>query len=94
MLERLGFVNIHVDQTNTNMAFTVEEEEEIERLQEGTNPSRYKVHVGSEEFKHLQDYDMNEMCARGMLETWVRKISKDFCGKACTYTHAYMHVCI
>ena len=29
MLERLGFVNIHVDQTNTNMAFTVEEEEEI-----------------------------------------------------------------
>ena len=38
----------------------------------------------------MQDYDMNEMCARGMLETWVRKISKDFCGKR-MYIHPRVH---
>lgn len=26
--------------------------------------NRNKVHVGSEEFKHLKDYDMNKICAR------------------------------
>ena len=27
-------------------------------------PDRNKVHVGSDEFKHLKDYDMNKICAR------------------------------
>ena len=28
------------------------------------NPERNRVHVGSQEFRHLEKYNMNEICAR------------------------------
>ena len=28
---------------------------------------RKRIHVGSEEFKHLENFDMNELCARVIL---------------------------
>ena len=34
-----------------------------EELQE-LNPERNRVHIGSKEFEHLQEYDMDEICAR------------------------------
>jgi hypothetical protein len=27
-------------------------------------PDRNRVHVGSEEFKHLKEFDMNKICSR------------------------------
>ena len=65
LCERLGFVNVRVDTSHTEMTFEVEEEEELAKLDEGaTNPARHRVHVGSPEFNHLQGLDMNELCAR------------------------------
>jgi len=43
------------DDTSSSSSEGEEEKEE---------PARTKIHVGSEEFRHLQNYNMNELCAR------------------------------
>mmetsp|Transcript_8410 Transcript_8410/g.14073 ORF Transcript_8410/g.14073 Transcript_8410/m.14073 type:complete len:172 (+) Transcript_8410:1297-1812(+) len=77
--KEIGFVNMRVDDTNSLMQYDITDEEEggktIPSGQNGQadpsaeqtevdNPDRNKVHVGSEEFKHLKEYDMNKICAR------------------------------
>jgi hypothetical protein len=35
-----------------------------DEIYEESNPLRSKVHVGGTEFDHLEDYDMDALCAR------------------------------
>lgn len=70
MCEEIGFKDVKVDDTNSLMSYELPEEAEADLLEEEKKiidkalPDRNKVHVGSSEFKHLQEYDMNKICAR------------------------------
>lgn len=59
MCEKLGFSDVLVDDSDSSMTVELPEE-----ALEETNPDRNRVHVGSDEFKHLESYDMDEICAR------------------------------
>jgi SAM-dependent methyltransferase len=59
MCERLGFEDVVVDDSDSRLSMDIPEE-----VLEQSNPSRNSVHVGGEEFKHLEGYDMDEICAR------------------------------
>ena len=61
MLEEIGFRNVSVDDSDSKMTF------EEEDLNVDTDSSRYKIHGNSEEFKHLENFDMNSLCARVVL---------------------------
>ena len=62
-----------VDDSDSKMTF--EELNDDERLSEEINPNqenvdqngRSRIHVGSSEFQHLENYDMNKLCARVVL---------------------------
>lgn len=80
--EAAGFAHVHVDESDSLMAFELPEaecpaeasgtargearaaavapDEDSERAQR----RRSAVHVGSKEFEHLADFDMNAICAR------------------------------
>jgi SAM-dependent methyltransferase len=59
MCEKIGFVNILVDDSDSSMTMEIPEE-----VLQTSNPERNKVHVGSSDFKHLENYDMDQICAR------------------------------
>jgi arsenite methyltransferase len=59
MCEMIGFKDVIVDDSNSAMSMEIPEEV----LQEA-NPQRTKVHVGGAEFKYLENYDMDKICAR------------------------------
>mmetsp|Transcript_46346 Transcript_46346/g.91873 ORF Transcript_46346/g.91873 Transcript_46346/m.91873 type:complete len:707 (-) Transcript_46346:195-2315(-) len=58
--ETVGFASVGVDSSDSAMQFTLDLSPEESK----TSEDRNKVHVGSEEFKHLEQFDMNEICAR------------------------------
>lgn len=65
---KVGFKDILVDDSNSLMSFSVPGlQEQIEEENKKQN-ERYKVHVGSEEFSHLKDFNMNELCSRVILK--------------------------
>ena len=87
MLEGIGFVDVEVDDSDSKMTMEIayeedeegnveiREAEEGEAVREGDDKDergRHRVHVGSQEFKHLERYDMNKLCARVVL-TGMRK---------------------
>lgn len=57
--EETGFAKVHVDDRDSLMAFEIPGTEGMEAPE-----SRSKIHVGLPEFSHLQNYDMNQLCAR------------------------------
>lgn len=59
MCERLGFVDVVVDDSDSRMSMDIPEQ-----VLEQSNPARNSIHIGGEEFKHLEGYDMDEICAR------------------------------
>lgn len=59
MCERVGFVNVIVDDSDSAMTMEIPEE-----VLKDSNPDRNRVHVGSDEFSHLENYDMDKICAR------------------------------
>ena len=63
MCEKIGFTNVVVDDTDSSMTMEIPEEV-LTNEQSPTNPNRNRVHVGGEDFKHLEDYDMDKICAR------------------------------
>jgi len=81
MLDHIGFQEVGIDSSNSLMTYTLEVEEDAEaegavggnaaapsgapQAEDGQN--RKKIHVGSEEFKHLENFDMNQLCARVIL---------------------------
>jgi len=57
--ERVGFTNVVIDDSDSSMELDVPEE--LHEL----NPNRNTIHVdNSEEFEFLEEYDMDELCAR------------------------------
>lgn len=62
MCEAIGFKNVVVDMEDSALEFELEgiSEQEFNESSE----ERSKIHVGSTEFKHLEGYDMNDLCAR------------------------------
>ena len=65
---RLGFTNVKVDDSDSKMTFEELEPEFSEGVEEEAEQSeRRRIHVGSAEFKHLENYNMNELCARVVL---------------------------
>jgi len=59
MCEEVGFENIIVDDTDSAMTMELPEHVLL-----NANPERNRVHVGGDDFKHLENYDMDAICAR------------------------------
>jgi hypothetical protein len=69
LLEKIGFVDIEFDMSDSLM----EVEGANEDLEKSINPQdslRYKVHndEGQNEYRHLEHYDMNDLCARVVIK--------------------------
>jgi len=66
--ESIGYKDVLVDDTDSLMQYELpgfdEVKEQEQKLTEKAQDDRFKVHVGSSEFRHLKDYDMNKICAR------------------------------
>jgi len=69
--EDIGFINVTIDLNDSELEFELEvdeddsnDDEEENNSNKNNNNERKKIHVGGEEFRHLQDYNMNELCAR------------------------------
>ena len=60
---QVGFKDIIVDDSNSLMSFELPDYD-VSKEEESNNTNRNKVHVGSDEFSHLKDFNMNELCAR------------------------------
>lgn len=59
LCEKLGFTDVFIDDSDSEMSMEIPDE-----IVEEANPSRSKVHVGGADFDHLEDYDMDALCAR------------------------------
>lgn len=59
LCEKLGFTNVIIDDSDSEMSMEIPDE-----IVEESNPERSKVHVGGSDFDHLEDYDMDALCAR------------------------------
>jgi len=59
LCEKIGFADILIDDSNSEMSMEIPDE-----ILEDSNPGRSKVHVGGADFDHLEDYDMDAICAR------------------------------
>ena len=62
MVSGVGFEDVKIDMSDSKMAQELEEE-----VEEGDTDARGRKQVhggGGKEFKHLQNFDMNELCAR------------------------------
>ena len=52
-----------IDTSDSLMAFEIDDASP-EAAESSNNAQRNRVHVGSKEFEHLKNFDMNELCAR------------------------------
>ena len=52
-----------LDMRNSEMEFELDPAVWEEAEQENKGKDRNRVHVGSAEFAHLENFDMNELCA-------------------------------
>ena len=66
LCEKIGYVDVFVDDSDSSMSMElpVEVLENDEGNPNSPSQQRNKVHVGSAEFSHLEDYDMDALCAR------------------------------
>lgn len=65
LCQEIGFENVRYDDSNSLMIYELPKEEgEEEEKEDEKKQNRNKVHVGSREFEHLKDYDMNTICGR------------------------------
>lgn len=60
--QSVGFQDIIVDDSNSLMSFELPDYDANQS--ESSKSDRNKVHVGSDEFSHLKEFNMNELCAR------------------------------
>ena len=73
-VEAAGFTDVEIDTSDSLMAFEVDEgsggggDEDAEEGQQSADDAeqraKSRVHVGSDEFRHLRGYDMNSLAAR------------------------------
>jgi SAM-dependent methyltransferase/uncharacterized iron-regulated protein len=65
-----GLTNVLIDDSDPLMAFELADDSERgaeaqkDEADGGSGGARNRVHTGSSEFKHLAQYDMNQLCAR------------------------------
>lgn len=59
LCEKLGFTDVFVDDSDSEMSMEIPDE-----IWEESNPGRNKVHVGGPEFDHLENFDVDALCAR------------------------------
>jgi arsenite methyltransferase len=59
MCAEIGFTDILIDDSDSSMTMEIPEE-----VLKDSNPNRNRVHVGGDDFKHLEDFDMDKICAR------------------------------
>ena len=59
MCEQIGFGNVVIDESDSAMSMEIPEE-----VLKDSNPERNRIHVGGDDFKHLEDMDMDKICAR------------------------------
>lgn len=59
LCHEIGFTNIVVDESDSSMTMEIPED-----VFKDSNPQRNRVHVGGDDFKHLEDFDMDKICAR------------------------------
>ena len=65
MCEKVGFTQVVVDDSDSLMSFELPEGVDSQpETQDAEARAKNQVHVGSKEFEHLQNYDMNALCAR------------------------------
>lgn len=64
MCQGIGYVDVMVDDSDSSMSMELPVEVMQEENANPNAPQRSKVHVGSAEFSHLEDYDMDQLCAR------------------------------
>ena len=62
--EAIGFKNVKIDLSDSDLEFELEGVTEEDFDDANDKSGREKIHVGSTEFKHLEGYDMNDLCAR------------------------------
>ncbi len=62
--EAIGFRDVVIDIEDPDLEWELEGVDETDMAPEKDFSGRSKMHVGSEEFKHLENYDMNQLCAR------------------------------
>ena len=63
VVEASGLTDVRIDTSDSLMAFEIDGSSP-EVADTANNAQRNRVHVGSEEFEHLKNFDMNELCAR------------------------------
>ncbi|TRY72743.1 hypothetical protein TCAL_00189 [Tigriopus californicus] len=63
LLSDIGFTDLQVDMSDSKMSLEIDPQF-VDRDGEFDPRGRKRIHFGSEEFQHLQDLDMNEICAR------------------------------
>merc|ERR1712160_178885 len=72
MLKDLGFVDIDIDFSDSKMEVEVEVDEDEDAVEESKEEGegRYKIHneEGQNEFRHLEKFDMNNLCARVVIK--------------------------
>jgi SAM-dependent methyltransferase/uncharacterized iron-regulated protein len=59
LCKKIGFEDVFIDDSNSSMSMEIPEE-----VYEQSNPGRSKVHVGGKDFEHLENFDMDKICAR------------------------------
>ncbi len=59
LCQNIGFTNIRIDDSDSSMTMEIPEE-----VLKNSNPQRNRVHVGGDDFKHLENFDMDKLCAR------------------------------
>ena len=67
MLENIGFTDIVVDDSDSKMTF---DDDDLTSGTDNDNASderRYRIHGNTPEFQHLENFDMNQLCARVVL---------------------------
>lgn len=62
--EAIGFEGVIVDDSDGTMTYELPVEEDIDDDNDDLNPARHRVHVGSDDFSHLENYNMDEICVR------------------------------
>ena len=60
LCEEIGYINIVVDDSDSLMSMEMPEDIILKE----SNPDRNRVHMGGEDFKHLEEYDMDKICVR------------------------------
>ena len=73
MVEASGLTDVRIDTSDSLMAFEINDASPA-AAESANNAQRNRVHVGSKEFEHLKNFDMNQLCARVVVTGRKKKV--------------------